>query len=83
MIEALGTESFARVRLGVGRERAAEGGLVEHVLGRFDPARRQVAQRMVAAAADAVECLVTQGLAEAMNRYNGLQTEPADPAAGS
>ena len=83
VIEALGTESFARVRLGVGRERAAEGGLVEHVLGRFDPARRQVAQRMVAAAADAVECLVTQGLAEAMNRYNGLQTEPADPAAGS
>ena len=83
VIEALGTESFARVRLGVGRELAADGGLVDHVLGRFDPARRQTAQRMVALAADAVECLVTKGLAEAMNRFNGLQTESADSAAGN
>jgi PTH1 family peptidyl-tRNA hydrolase len=83
VIEALGVETFARVRLGVGRERAAEGGLVDHVLGRFDPARRQVARRMVAAAADAVACLAEKGLAEAMNRFNGLQAEPADPAAGS
>lgn len=83
VIEALGTESFARVRLGVGREQAADGGLVDHVLGRFDPARLQVARRMCAVAADAVECLVAKGLTEAMNRFNGLQTEPADPAAGS
>ena len=83
VIEALGTESFARIRLGVGRDVAREGGLVDHVLGRFDLARRPVAQRMIAAAADAVECLVSKDLAEAMNRFNGLQVEPADPAAGS
>ena len=83
VIEALGTEAFARVRLGVGRELATDGGLVEHVLGRFDPARRQVAQRLVAAAAEAVECLADKGLAEAMNRFNGLQAVPANPAAGS
>jgi PTH1 family peptidyl-tRNA hydrolase len=84
IIEALGTEAFARVRLGVGREGAApDGGLVEHVLGRFDPARRLVAQRMVAAAADAVQCLAERGLAETMNRFNGWQAEPADPEAGS
>lgn len=83
VIEALGTESFARVRLGVGRELAADGGLVDHVLGRFSPVRRLAAQRMVATAADAVECLIEKGLAEAMNRFNGLQVEePADPAAG-
>jgi len=82
VIEALGTESFARVRLGVGREMTADGGLVEHVLGRFDPARRQTAQHMVATAADAVECLVATSVAEAMNRFNGLQTDSADPAAG-
>lgn len=83
VIEAMGTESFARVRLGVGRARAADGGLVEHVLGRFDPAGRQAARSMVATAADAVKCLVEKGLAEAMNRFNGLQVEPADPAAGN
>jgi len=82
VIEAVGTESFARVRLGVGRDRTAAGGLVEHVLGRFDTASRQTAQRMVATAADAVECLVEKGLAEAMNRFNGLQAEPADLTAG-
>lgn len=83
IIEVLGTEAFARVRLGVGRDPAGDGGLVDHVLGRFDPARRQVARRTIAAAADAVECLAQRGLAEAMNRFNGWQAEPADPAAGS
>ena len=82
VIEAMGTESFARVRLGVGRESGVDGGLVDHVLGRFDPERRQAARRMVATAADAVQCLVEKGLAEAMNRFNGLQADPADPAAG-
>ena len=83
VIEALGTEAFARVRLGVGRDPAVEGGLVDHVLGRFDPARGLAARSMVAAAADAVMCLTETCLAEAMNRYNGWQAESAEPAAGS
>jgi len=83
VIETLGTGEFARVRLGVGRAGTADNGLVDHVLGRFDQTRRQEARRMVAVAADAVQCLVEKGLAEAMNRYNGMQAEPADPASGS
>ena len=83
VIETLGSETFARVRLGVGREPVAGGGLVEHVLGRFDPARRLTAQRLVGIAADAVECLAEKGLAVAMNRFNGVQADPAEPAAGS
>ncbi|MEI6210002.1 MAG: aminoacyl-tRNA hydrolase [bacterium] len=83
VIESLGTGAFARVRMGVGRAGAADAGLVDHVLGRFDPARRQEARRMVAATAEAVTCLVERGVAEAMNRYNGPQVESADPAAAS
>ncbi len=82
VIEALGTEAFVRVRLGVGRTQA-EGGLVDHVLGRFAPAQRWVVRQTVAAAADAVQCLVEKGLAEAMNRFNGWQAEPAGPETGN
>jgi PTH1 family peptidyl-tRNA hydrolase len=82
VIEALGTGAFARVRLGVGRT-TAQGGLVDHVLGQFAPAQRCVVRQMVATAADAVQCLVEKGLAEAMNRFNGWQADPAGPANGN
>ena len=72
VIAALGTEAFARVRLGVGRD-AGPGTLVDHVLGKFDPARAAVARQTVAAAADAVEEFVRRGVDAAMNQYNGWQ----------
>ena len=69
VIEALGTEAFPRVRLGVGREERR--GLVDHVLGKFDEDRLSVVRTAVEAAADAVMCLIEHGLNESMNRYNG------------
>ena len=77
IIEALGTEAFPRIRLGVGRE--ARGDLVGHVLGKFDGTRQTVVRAMVEAAADAVQCLTENGLNEAMNRYNGWSAEEAQP----
>ena len=81
IIAALGTEAFARVRLGVGRD--AGSGLVDHVLGKFDPGRRAQARQMVVTAADAVQCLAENGVAEAMNRFNGGLAEEADRPAGT
>ena len=78
VIEALGTEAFPRVRLGVGRDE--RGGLVGHVLGKFDGDRMVLVRAMVAAAADAAQCLTANGLNEAMNRYNGWSAEEAPPA---
>jgi len=77
VIEALGTEAFPRVRLGVGREE--RGGLVGHVLGKFDEDRMALVRAMIAAAADAAQCLTANGLNEAMNRYNGWSAEEAQP----
>jgi len=77
VIEALGTEAFPRIRLGVGREE--QGGLTGHVLGKFDEKRRELVRTMVGAAADAVQCLTEKGLNEAMNRYNGCNAEEAQP----
>ena len=72
LINAMGTAEFPRVRVGVGR--GAHGGqpLAHHVLSRIPAETRQVLDKMVTVAADAV-CLVAQrGVDEAMNTYNGL-----------
>jgi PTH1 family peptidyl-tRNA hydrolase len=77
VIETLGTDAFPRVRLGVGREE--RGGLVDHVLGKFDETRLSLARAAVEAAADAVMCLIANGLNESMNRFNGWCAETPQP----
>ncbi|MDX9867933.1 MAG: aminoacyl-tRNA hydrolase [Kiritimatiellia bacterium] len=77
VMEALGSDAFARVRLGVGRE--GRGSLADHVLGKFDEARQEKARAVVEAAADAVLCLTEKGLNEAMNRYNGWRADAPLP----
>ncbi len=77
VIEALGTEAFPRVRLGVGREE--RGGLIGHVLGKFGEDRLSLVRATIEAAADAVQCSTANGLNEAMNRYNGWSAEEAQP----
>jgi PTH1 family peptidyl-tRNA hydrolase len=68
--EALGTDDYARVRVGVGRgELPAD--LAEYVLGEFAEEEVPLVQEAVGAAAEAVECLVLEGPAAAMNRFNG------------
>jgi PTH1 family peptidyl-tRNA hydrolase len=77
VIEALGTEAFPRIRLGVGREE--RGGLIGHVLGKFGEDRQTLVRAAIEAAADAVQCSTENGLNEAMNRYNGWSAEEAKP----
>ncbi|MFO7937843.1 MAG: aminoacyl-tRNA hydrolase [Kiritimatiellia bacterium] len=73
VITHLGTEEFARVRVGVGRE--TPGGLIRHVLNRFTDKQSEMAANSVVTAAKAVLCLLENGLTESMNRYNGWQYE--------
>jgi len=77
IIEALGTQAFPRIRLGVGREERRD--LVGHVLGKFDASRQDTVQSMIETAADAAQCLAENGLSESMNRYNGWSAEEAQP----
>jgi PTH1 family peptidyl-tRNA hydrolase len=67
--EALRTQAFPRVRVGIGRPREGEGA-VERVLEEFGPDEYPVAEEMVERAASAVRTLVASGLAAAMDRYN-------------
>lgn len=68
IIEALGSDEFARLRVGVGRGDARD--LADHVLAKFDPAERPVVEESVARAADAAETFIMEGIGPVMNRFN-------------
>ncbi|MGO9526910.1 MAG: aminoacyl-tRNA hydrolase [Verrucomicrobiia bacterium] len=71
IIETLGgNEEFARLRIGIGRTAPLGTDITGHVLGRFAPVERKVAEEAVATAVEAMECCLRDGLAEAMNRFN-------------
>ena len=69
IIEALGGDGFARLRIGVGRGDARRD-LADHVLARFEPDERPIVAEAVTRSADAVELFVADGIAPVMNRFN-------------
>ena len=71
IIDALGTNEFNRLRIGVGRA----GEAVDTVLGTFKPGERELADEMVAVGADAAEAWLRAGIDEAMNAFNGVEVE--------
>lgn len=69
VIEATGSQDFPRLRIGVGRP--PEGtGQIEHVIGPMEPEDRDIVDEAVERAADAVACLLSEGMDETMSRYN-------------
>ena len=65
----LRSDSFTRVRVGVGKpDMTPRGG--EYVLKRPGRAEQAELERTVARAADAVECFLEHGLEATMNRFN-------------
>lgn len=69
IIGALGTENFARLRIGIGRG-DRPGGFADHVLAKFDPDERAEIAEATSRAADAAELFVTEGIGPVMNRFN-------------
>jgi PTH1 family peptidyl-tRNA hydrolase len=69
IIQSLGTEEFARLRIGVGRGDARRD-LADHVLARVEPAEQPVVAEAVGRAADAAELFVDDGILSSMNRFN-------------
>ena len=69
VINRMGTDAFARLRIGIG---SSIGDAADYVLSRFDAEEEAIIERVIARSADAVECWITCGPEETMNRYNGL-----------
>jgi PTH1 family peptidyl-tRNA hydrolase len=70
LIEALGSQQFPRVKLGIRGASRGEGDLAAYVLDVFEPAERSVADALVERGVRAVEAILAHGVAEAMNRCN-------------
>ncbi|MCR5094148.1 MAG: aminoacyl-tRNA hydrolase [Lachnospiraceae bacterium] len=69
IIQMLGSDRFARLRVGVG-EAGPAGSLIPHVLGNFRREEWEVMDRVLEDAADAAILAITDGISAAMNRYN-------------
>lgn len=77
LIQMLGTQDFARLRLGVGRGDPRRD-LADHVLARFDADEQAPIAEAIGRAADAAELFVSEGIAPVMNRFN-RKADAAEP----
>ncbi len=77
IIGALGTDEFARVRLGVQPDHPVAD-RAAYVLHPMRKAELEVAAEMVAQAGEAVELILAEGVAKAMNRFNKRVPPPAE-----
>ena len=71
----LHSDAFVRVRIGVGKPASKERG-ADHVLSRFSKRDQAEVAVTLEQAADAVEAITGEGVAAAMNRYNGAAPPP-------
>jgi PTH1 family peptidyl-tRNA hydrolase len=79
VIEALGSEQVARMRLGVGRPSDA-GEMVDHVLGGFDPVERERLPQLIDRALEALKMILSVGIEKTMSRFNALPPPWEEPA---
>ena len=77
VIGALGTEEFARLRLGCGPDHPVSS-RKEYVLRPMKKAELEVAAEMLGEAGDAVEMILSHGIDAAMNKYNRRKVSPSE-----
>ena len=76
IIAHLGTQDFPRIRVGIAPLESDAGSppekvdAVEHVLGDFTDREKSVMKEVYSTVAAAIHCLLTEGIAAAMNKYN-------------
>lgn len=70
IIQLLGTDQFPRLKIGVGGKPHPDYDMADWVLGQFQGEDKKTIDAAVTRAADAVECLLADGIDRAMNQYN-------------
>ncbi|OPX88676.1 MAG: Peptidyl-tRNA hydrolase [Pelotomaculum sp. PtaB.Bin104] len=70
IIQMLGTESFPRLRIGIGRPPEPGFETAGYVLGHFRDEEAQAFEEVLDLAPEIILCLVRQGIERAMNLYN-------------
>ena len=70
IIQHLGTDRFPRLKVGVGGKPHPDYDMADWVLGKLTGEDKKVMDEAVRRAADAIECLLRDGVDKAMNQYN-------------
>jgi peptidyl-tRNA hydrolase, PTH1 family len=78
ILGALGTDDFLRIRLGIAPERKVADG-VKYVLTPFRKSQEKVVDEVLDTAVQAVEVIVKEGPAAAMNRFNRKNEPDEEP----
>lgn len=69
VVQHLGTENFARLRVGIGKPEDNTD-LIEYVIGYVSQEDRELLEKGVNLAVEAVDIIITENIDTAMNKYN-------------
>jgi PTH1 family peptidyl-tRNA hydrolase len=67
----MGTQDYARLRLGIGRNSQPDRQIRDYVLSGFLPEEAKIWKKVIETASRQTECWLTEGCQPAMNRFNG------------
>jgi PTH1 family peptidyl-tRNA hydrolase len=76
IISSLGSRDFCRIKIGIGRpvadeyNKIEESDIVDYVLSNFSAEEQEKIDDAFQKAAEAVECIITDGVTAAMNKFN-------------
>jgi PTH1 family peptidyl-tRNA hydrolase len=77
IISALCSEDFPRIKVGIGRPTTEDGAaitdediIVGYVLSDFTPQEEAAIKPAIATVAEAIHCILTEGITAAMNKFN-------------
>lgn len=71
IIQHLGTDQFPRLRVGVGEKPYPDYDMADWVLGKFTGEDKKKIDASVKRAADAVACILSEGIDRGMGKFNG------------
>ncbi len=69
VVSCMGAEGFPRIRIGIGSDTRMR--LMDYVTGRLGKEEKKILDQAADQAAEAVICIIKEGIDKAMNRYNG------------
>ena len=69
--EHLGTRDFSRLRIGIGRKDGVRQ-ITNYVLGQFEKDEMSLLEKILARAAEQIDCWASSGIGKAMSQFNGM-----------
>ena len=78
IIDSLGSESFPRLRIGIGRRPGGKAGTKDYVLSAFEGSDKELFVEVLKVSADAMTLALRRGVQAAMNAFNAKDLAPEE-----